>query len=79
MGYKVEVDNRSWMTSSGVKLLNIEWHKDELGDYWVSDFVYEKDGKTQKGITGSYYDILDNGKRLSKAEQENELKEWGVL
>lgn len=57
-------------------ITNLEWYNDNLGSYWVADLFAR--GK-KVGVTGTYYSLDKNGNRLSKEEQEKELKDKFIV
>ncbi len=52
------------------KLSNLVWSSDEDGAFWFANFV---NSNNIKGTTGSYYDIDEDGKRVSREDQQLEL------
>lgn len=52
------------------QIKNLTWHTDDLGPYWRAD-LYENGKKV--GITGSYYNVDEHGRRATKEEQEAEI------
>jgi len=57
-------------------IANLEWLRDDCGEYWVADLFK---GHKKIGVTGTYYDLNENGERLSRNEQEAELKNEFVI
>ena len=64
------MENLSFLETGEFFIKDIVWGKDEYGDYWSAPFFDKKTG-LQKGMTGTFYDIENNGMRESKEDQES--------
>lgn len=60
---------QSFLESGNWLLKNIQWSTDEFGEYWTAD-LYAPGAKRRNAVTGTYYDINEDGKRDSRFYQQ---------
>lgn len=55
-------------TEEKTRISNLCWHLDEYGDYWTADML------DLPGITGTFYNFEEDGKRASVEDQQANLE-----
>lgn len=57
---------------------SITWSEDHHGAYWTG-YLRDKATGAMLNRIGTYEKVGDDGKRISKVQQEADLRSWGIL